>query len=122
MRRIALVGLCNEPLVEAIFAHSRFVAGHQQNGVPAGIEGKSHTPHPTGSVETKFLQVRVFSALESVDVRPAELRAVVREQPRAREQFVLHCPFKRTELAAELVFEKDYPIQLYSLRAMSVNV
>jgi hypothetical protein len=55
-------------------------------------------------------------------MRPPESRAVVLKQPRSREQFVLHGPFKGSELALELVFEKDEPRHLYSLQAMRVNV
>src|SRR5215207_7032740 len=117
MRGKTFVGLCDQPLIEALLTHSRLVAGDHQNTVPARIESKSHSPDSPHRIESKLLHVGVLRPLQRVHIRTSELRPVFCKKPGDRQQFVLNFLLESQELLFEFIFKANDPEHLYSVSA-----
>jgi len=114
----AFVGRCDQLLVESALAHSRFVAGHQQDTLSTMVKSKSHSPDSTNCIESKLFHVGMLGPLEGVHIGAPELWSILCKHPRGSQQFVLNPLRESQEFLFEFVFEAYDPGHLHSLQAI----
>jgi hypothetical protein len=114
----AFIGRCDQLLVEAALAHSRFVAGDQQDTLSTMVKSKSHSPDSTNCIESKLFHVGMLGPLEGVYIGAPELRLELCEHPRGSQQFVLNPLRESQEFLFEFVFKAYDPRHLNSLSAI----
>src|SRR4030066_155061 len=84
-----LIGNRDELSVEPSLIDPGLVAAREEDGASFRGECERHPPGFSPPVETEFLHVRVPRSLKRIHGRPPQYRAIVPQQDRVGEEFVL---------------------------------
>jgi hypothetical protein len=109
------VGHRNELPIKPLLAYPRFIAGDQQNGFLARVEGEGDPPWSAARPEAQFLHVLVLRSMKSIGGWPPELRSKRFQQIRVCEQFVLNFGIQCVEFRLELCVEIHLPRHAHSM-------
>ncbi|MDQ0562220.1 hypothetical protein QO004_004025 [Rhizobium mesoamericanum] len=77
----------------------------------SGSKAKAKRHWTFKHLDAQFLHVRVFGALESVDLRPSQSKPLLAKQHQVREQFNPNIGWKVCDLAFEAVVKLDLPFR-----------
>src|SRR5205085_227576 len=108
------VGLCDQLLIKAALAHSRFVACDQENTLSTRIKSKCYSPYATLGIESQFLHVGMLRSLQRVHVGASESGAIFGKSSGGNKQFVLNLLLESQELSFKFIFKTNGPRHAYS--------
>ena len=91
----SIVGLADQPLVEAPLTNSGLVAGYEQDSPSSRIEGEGNSPDAAVGSETQLLHVGVTRSLERIYAWAAQEGAECLQNLRTCKEFVLDTNRKR---------------------------
>ena len=117
-----VVGLSDQPPVEARLTNTGFVTSYEQDGPSVGIEGKGNSPGSVVGSETQLLHVGVTRAVQRIYAWTAQKRSEGLQNLRTRKELVLNTDSKPFELRVEGRIERYDPTHAAIMPCISYAV